>query len=241
MGCGAGTMQEPAPLGEFQSSYSEVRITDHFINIKAKRAFDKVDTVRYDNTFTNTPIKIAEVPVMLDGCRTQVYKGDDFDINVKSQISDVFAYNKICNGVELHIIFYPYGAPPSKFVISCREGERIFDIRHDNPDELLFDNFGDDEVSTVSGCMSPTMSRQVSPMSEGSSVSWDSEAGLMSPTLSRQVSSKSDDRINPVPRRRNSAPEIMMIQAEELAKELTSPKAQALRHRRQHSFSNKIE
>lgn len=115
-------------LAQFESRYADVIVNDTNVIIMAKRFLDKVETVRYDNTFTDTPTKVKEVLVFVDNSRAGVYKGDTVNLDSRDFMTEVDQFNKICNGVEMHVVLTPGGGSfleaPERFVIGISDASQ---------------------------------------------------------------------------------------------------------------------
>jgi len=185
-------MDVPVLLEEFDTTFAEAHIYDKIVVITAKRPLTRIDLRRYDNTNTIKPTMVKEVPILVDDCRAEVYKGDVVNINTAKQMDEIMSFNRICNGVEFHVVLMPEknsGQMPERFVIGCEdEACRDYSFRHDDPQTMA------EMTAEPLSPLSPKggMARQISPMSNGSGGD-----GLgLSAHMNRQISPYSSGNSN---------------------------------------------
>jgi len=136
MGCGAG-LKEPSAAVQVEGKYGNFIIDDKKITVIGKlgghQAIEKVVIKKYKETNDKTHEKMEETVMVVDGCRSEMFK-DDVVSHPYMFRDSIAAFEDIQSGMETHVIVHPHDQPPERFVVGYDKDTWEFRVRYDDPE-----------------------------------------------------------------------------------------------------------
>jgi len=147
-----------SPL-KFQGKYAKVIVDDRKLNITVCRGtrakerqqpLEKIEIKKYRNAFGETLNKVEQCVFMADGLGTAVRSGDS--LSIPYMLKDTIAtHQDMESGMETHVVLYPHGEPPERFVIGYGDEDWTYRVRYDDPDRTAVLNHSPKKLPKLLG------------------------------------------------------------------------------------------